>query len=43
VDFAGGPHQEPCRRALDHLREMTTFVRVFGSYPRASNAPLDSD
>jgi prephenate dehydratase len=43
VDLAGGPHDETCRRALDHLREMTTFVRVFGSYPRASTALVDSD
>jgi prephenate dehydratase len=43
VDLAGGPHDETCRRALDHLREMTTFVRVFGSYPRASTAMVDSD
>ncbi|MHB1318040.1 MAG: prephenate dehydratase [Anaerolineae bacterium] len=43
VDFAGGPHEETCRRALDHLREMTTFVRVFGSYPRASTTLVDSE
>ncbi len=43
VDMAGGPHEEPCRRALDHLREMTTFVRVFGSYPRASTTLVDGE
>ena len=43
VDFAGGPHEETWRRALDHLREMTTFVRVFGSYPRASRALVDGE
>lgn len=43
VDFAGGPHEETARRALEHLREMTTFVRVFGSYPRASTTLVDSD
>jgi prephenate dehydratase len=36
VDFAGSLQDEVCRRALEHLREMTTFVRVFGSYPRAN-------
>ena len=35
LDFAGSASQERCRRALDHLREMATFVRVLGSYPRA--------
>jgi prephenate dehydratase len=43
VDFAGGQHEETCRRALEHLREMTTFVRVFGSYPRASATLVDSE
>lgn len=43
VDFAGGPHEETARRALEHLREMTTFVRVFGSYPRAGTTLVDSD
>jgi prephenate dehydratase len=43
VDFAGGTHEEPCRRALDHLREMTTFLRVFGSYPRASTTQIESE
>jgi prephenate dehydratase len=28
---------ERCRRAIDHLTEMTTFLRVFGSYRRAVN------
>ncbi len=36
VDFAGSLEDEVCRRALENLREMTTFVRVFGSYPRAN-------
>ena len=36
LDFVGSQQEETCRRALDHLREMTTFVRVFGSYPRAN-------
>lgn len=35
LDFMGHVSDERCRRALDHLREMTTFVRVFGSYLRA--------
>ncbi len=36
VDFAGSLQDEVCRRALEHLREMSTFVRVFGTYPRAN-------
>jgi prephenate dehydratase len=43
VDFAGAVQEEASRRALDHLREMTTFVRVFGSYPRASTTLIESD
>lgn len=35
LDFAGPAHEEPGSRALDHLREITAFLRVFGSYPRA--------
>jgi len=38
LDFAGSASEAPCQRALDQLREMATFVRVFGSYPRASAA-----
>jgi prephenate dehydratase len=34
IDFAGSQHEEPCRNALSHLQEMTTFFRVLGSYPR---------
>ena len=35
VDFAGSLSEERCRRAIGQLEEMATFVRVFGSYPRA--------
>lgn len=35
IDFSGHPGEERCQRALDHLKEMTTFMRLFGSYPRA--------
>ena len=35
VDFAGSLSEERCRRAIAQLEEMATFVRVFGSYPRA--------
>ena len=38
VDFAGSLYDARCQRAMDHLREMATFVRVFGSYPRAKVA-----
>jgi prephenate dehydratase len=38
LDFAGSLTEERCRRALDQLNEMATFVRVFGSYPRARPA-----
>ena len=42
VDFAGSLQDEVCRRAVEHLREMTTFVRVFGSYPRANAIWIES-
>ena len=40
LDFAGSLAEERCRRAVDHLNEMATFMRVFGSYPRARSAWL---
>ncbi len=36
VDLAGNLQEERCRRAVEHLGEITTFLRVFGSYPRAA-------
>jgi prephenate dehydratase len=41
VDFAGSASQERCRRALGHLEEMATFVRVLGSYPRAPRTNVE--
>ena len=35
IDFAGSVHETRCRNALSHLQELTTFLRVLGSYPRA--------
>jgi len=35
LDFEGSLAETRCQKALDQLEEMTTFVRVFGSYPRA--------
>ena len=32
LDFEGSQDEPTCARALDHLREMATDVRVFGSY-----------
>lgn len=34
IDFAGSPSQPNCARAIDHLSEMATYLRVLGSYPR---------
>jgi prephenate dehydratase len=34
IDFAGSQHEEPCKNALNHLQELTTYFRVLGSYPR---------
>lgn len=35
LDFLGQPKQPHCRNALRHLAELTQFLRVLGSYPRA--------
>lgn len=35
VDFAESAHVERGKRALDNLSEITTTLRVFGSFPRA--------
>jgi arogenate/prephenate dehydratase len=34
IDFAGHGGARVCNRALEHLGELATFLRVFGSYPR---------
>ena len=34
VDFIGATHDEPVRKALDHLSEYALMTRVLGSYPR---------
>ncbi len=33
LDFAGHMQEERCQNAIRHLEEITTFVRVLGSYP----------
>lgn len=43
LDFTGSLADDRCRRAVDHLREMATLVRVFGSYPRARQAWVAED
>jgi prephenate dehydratase len=35
LDFAGSLKEERCRKALDHLTEVTTFLRVLGCYESA--------
>lgn len=34
IDFAGAAGDEVCRKALDHLGEYASMLRVLGSYPR---------
>jgi len=34
LDFDGGMDEERCRRAVDHLSEIATFLRVLGSYDK---------
>jgi prephenate dehydratase len=36
LDFGGHADDTNCRRALDHLSEFATVLRVLGSYPRAT-------
>lgn len=36
LDFSESVFEERGKRALDHLSEITTTLRVFGSYPRAT-------
>jgi prephenate dehydratase len=36
LDFCGRAEDERSRRALDHLREFATMLRVLGSYPKAT-------
>ncbi|HOC90262.1 MAG TPA: prephenate dehydratase [bacterium] len=33
LDFRGTPAQQHCRNALRHLEEMTSFLKILGSYP----------
>jgi Prephenate dehydratase len=34
IDFAGSTEDKPVKRALSHLEEYATMLRVLGSYPR---------
>jgi prephenate dehydratase len=36
LDFGGNAHDLVCKRAIDHLSEQTTILRVLGSYARAT-------
>jgi prephenate dehydratase len=43
LDFAGNEQDAVCARALDHLHEQTTILRVLGSYARARDAVANGD
>jgi len=34
IDFVGSQYEEHCKNALNHLKEITTYLKVLGSYPR---------
>jgi prephenate dehydratase len=34
VDFIGSQNEERCKNALNHLKEITSFFKLLGSYPR---------
>lgn len=38
LDIEGHLDQEPCARAVEHLREIATFVRILGSYRQGTMA-----
>jgi len=40
LDFAGSAADETPRRALDHLGEYATTLRILGSYPRDMNSSV---
>jgi prephenate dehydratase len=37
LDFLGHQNDAVCARALDHLREQATILRILGSYARAKS------
>lgn len=43
LDFAGSVSETRCQRAIEQLKELATFLRVFGSYPRARAAWVEGD
>jgi arogenate/prephenate dehydratase len=43
VDFAGHQQATNCARALDHLGELVTFLKVLGSFPRHKIEPNSSE
>jgi len=42
LDFAGNMEQERCKNAIRHLGEITTQLKVLGSYPAAKPAKQDA-
>lgn len=34
IDFAGSRNDRNCRKALEHLEEIASFMKILGSYPR---------
>lgn len=34
LDFEGSMEEQACRNAINHLMEITTFLKVLGSYPK---------
>jgi prephenate dehydratase len=43
LDFAGSLSEARCAHAVEQLREMSSFVRVFGSYSRGRAAALTTE
>jgi prephenate dehydratase len=43
LDFAGNMEQERCQNAIRHLEEITTQLKVLGSYPAAMSKKPDNE
>ncbi len=37
LDFEGSMREERCQKAIGHLQEITTFMKILGSYPRGKS------
>lgn len=43
LDFSGNLNDKNCQNALEHLKEITDFIKILGSYPAAKNLTEEFD